>query len=68
MKAGLGCRLFGLTAGGMKSMGIAGYVFVPEENARAGETAPKFQCQPTLAKPLCCVLCFRTLIYILESY
>jgi len=24
----------------------------PDENARAGETAPKFQCQPTLATPL----------------
>jgi hypothetical protein len=23
-----------------------------DENALAGETAPKFQCQPTLAKPL----------------
>jgi hypothetical protein len=35
----------------------------PDENARAGETAPKFQCQPTLATPL-----VSTRIYLVTRY
>ena len=36
----------------------------PDENARAGETAPKFQCQPALATPLvtACFLLFSNIL------
>ena len=40
------------TAGGVASVGERVTFSSPDENARAGETAPKFQCQPTLAAPL----------------
>jgi len=45
-----------LTAGGVASVGERVTFSSPDENARAGETAPKLQCQPTLATPLvgCC--------------
>jgi len=43
---------FRLTAGGVASVGERVTFSSPDENARAGETAPKFQCQPTLAAPL----------------
>ncbi len=36
----------------MASVGERATFSSPDENARAGETAPKFQCQPTLATPL----------------
>ena len=47
-----------VTAGGVTSVGERVTFSSPDENARAGETAPKLQCQPTLATPLvvCCVL------------
>ncbi len=41
-----------LTAGGVASVGERATFSSPDENARAGETAPKSQCQPTLATPL----------------
>jgi len=41
-----------ITAGGVASVGERVTFSSPDENARAGETAPKFQCQPTLATPL----------------
>jgi len=41
-----------LTAGGVASAGARVTFSSPDENARAGETAPKFQCQPALATPL----------------
>ncbi len=41
-----------VTAGGVASVGERVTFSTPDENARAGETAPKFQCQPTLATPL----------------
>ena len=41
-----------VTAGGVASVGERVTFSSPDENARAGETAPKFQCQPTLATPL----------------
>ena len=41
-----------LTAGGVASVGARATFSSPDENARAGETAPKSQCQPTLATPL----------------
>ena len=38
---------------GVWQVGECGATFSsPDENARAGETAPKLQCQPTLATPL----------------
>jgi hypothetical protein len=38
---------------GLWPVGECGAAFSsPDENDRAGETAPKFQCQPTLATPL----------------
>jgi len=40
------------TAGGVASVGERASFSSPDENARAGETAPKLQCQPTLATPL----------------
>ena len=40
------------TAGGVASVGERVTFSSPDENARTGETAPKFQCQPTLAAPL----------------
>jgi len=40
------------TAGGVASVGERVTFSSPDENARAGETAPKSQCQPTLATPL----------------
>ena len=40
------------TAGGVASVGARVTFSSPDENARAGETAPKSQCQPTLATPL----------------
>ena len=48
------CRFLNLpiTAGGVASVGERVTFSSPDENARAGETAPKFQCQPTLATPL----------------
>jgi len=45
------CKL-PITAGGVASVGERVAFSSPDENARAGETAPKFQCQPTLATPL----------------
>ncbi|MBN1988872.1 MAG: hypothetical protein JW783_05740 [Bacteroidales bacterium] len=36
----------------MTSLGERVTFSSPDENARAGETAPKFQYQPTLATPL----------------
>ena len=45
-----------ITAGGVASVGERPTFSSPDENARAGETAPKFQCQPTLATPL--VVCW----------
>ena len=41
-----------ITAGGVASVGERVTFSSPDENAQAGETAPKFQCQPTLATPL----------------
>jgi hypothetical protein len=41
-----------LTVGGVASVGERATFSSPDENARAGETAPKLQCQPTLATPL----------------
>ena len=41
-----------VTGGGVASVGERVTFSSPDENARAGETAPKFQCQPTLATPL----------------
>ena len=41
-----------LTAGGVARVGERVAFSSPDENARAGETAPKFQYQPTLATPL----------------
>ncbi len=40
------------TAGGVASVGVRVTFSSPDENARAGETAPKFRNQPTLATPL----------------
>jgi len=40
------------TAGGVASVGERVTFSSPDENARAGETALKFQHQPTLATPL----------------
>ena len=40
-----------LTAGGVASVGERVTFSSPDENARAGETAPKFLCQPALATP-----------------
>ena len=40
------------TAGGVASVGERVTFSSPDENARAGETAPKSQYQPTLATPL----------------
>jgi len=40
------------TAGGVASVGERVTFSSPDENARAGETAPKLQCQSTLATPL----------------
>lgn len=40
------------TAGGVASVGERVTFSSPDENARAGETAQKSQCQPTLATPL----------------
>ena len=42
----------GITAGGVASAGERVTFSSPDENARAGKTAPKLQCQPTLATPL----------------
>ena len=41
-----------LTAGGVASVGERATFSSPDENARAGETVPMFQFQPTLATPL----------------
>ena len=41
-----------ITAGGVASVGERATFSSPDENARAGETAPKSRCQPTLATPL----------------
>jgi hypothetical protein len=41
-----------VTAGGVASVGERVTFSSPDENTQAGETAPKFQCQPTLATPL----------------
>jgi len=41
-----------VTAGGVASVGERVTFSSPDENARAGETVPKFHCQPTLATPL----------------
>jgi hypothetical protein len=48
------CRFLhlSLTGGGVTSGGARVTFSSPDENARAGKTAPKFQCQPTLATPL----------------
>jgi hypothetical protein len=46
------CQLLRITAGGVARVGERVTFSSPDENARAGETAPKFQCQPTLATPL----------------
>lgn len=40
------------TAWGVASVGVRATFSSPDENARAGETAPSPQCQPTLAAPL----------------
>ena len=41
-----------LTAGGVASVGERATFSSPDEKARADETAPKSQRQPTLATPL----------------
>jgi len=46
------------TAGGVASVGERVTFSSPDENARAGETASKFQRQPTLATPLVGSCCF----------
>ena len=55
-----------ITAGGVASVGERVTFSSPDENARAGETAPKLQCQPTLATPLVrhCYLLNRLLFLI----
>jgi len=49
--------LLATTAGGVASVGERATFSSPDENARADEAAPKFQCQPTLATPFvgCCL-------------
>jgi len=54
---------WGITAGGVANVGERVTFSSPDENARAGETAQKPQCQPTLATPLvmgCCYLSFNS--------
>ena len=51
------------TAGGVASVGARVTFSSPDENARAGETAPKFQYQPTLATPLVGVSLFISAIF-----
>lgn len=41
-----------LTAGGVASVGGRATFSSSDQNARAGETAPKSTCQPALATPL----------------
>jgi hypothetical protein len=45
-------RKWHTTDGGVASVGARVTFSSPDENARAGETAPKSQYQPTLATPL----------------
>jgi len=51
------------TAGGVASGGERVTFSSPDENARAGETAPKLQCQPTLATPRVGVSLFISAIF-----
>ena len=58
------------TAVGVASVGERATFSSPDENARAGETAPKSRCQPTLATPLvrCCPCFFIILILFALSF
>jgi len=57
-----------ITAGGVASVGARATFSSPDENDRAGETAPESQRQPTLATPLVTTCAFiLSLLYIVKN-